>query len=568
MISQGPFSAALHGSLSGVEFGKEIHWFVSHVDQGTGLFYLQQNEPSISVKYERQMQHIERSVLEGKLESFSGIIPPTVGCLCIAQYSEDKQWYRGQVLGFVDDSPELVDVVFIDYGNGENISLKCLKKAPKEFTELPPQAIQCKLANIEPVGGVWSKEGVKLLKELILERELVGIPTNLCKSGAVVVKLYADEEKSAMVAKQLVMAGFGYWKKTKSSRSQSSSSSCSSASNGVSVNTRPGQLGTLKIKTESYFDLYVSYIDSIDSFYCQPVANCNALDEISKEMQKCYNSDKANQLKLAKIGENQVCCARYSADAVWYRGIVKKVSPGQNYAVQFVDYGNSELLPSSEIRELTPAFKQVPISSVHCSLLGTKPKDKKSLFDNEAINKFEELTFNKQLVGYVSQLDEKGRLAIVLFDTTESKDGININKELAKLSNVVYDTDVKLSPVKSSSALSVSEVVTPHFVSMQLNAGGCDIGYVAYAESPLDFSCQLSKSASNLENMMQELNEEYLALKAGENKLQINEAGVPCCARYSGDGRFYRAELKSVTGTNAVVSKTFLYYTCIIFYGM
>ena len=548
------FSTALPGSLSGIGFGKEVHWFVSHVDQGSGIFYLQQNDPSVSVKYERQMQDIEASVSGGSLESF-GNTPPPVGCVCIAQYSEDNQWYRGQILGFLEDDSEVVEVVFIDYGNGETLSWKNLRKVPKEFTELPPQAIQCKLANVEPVGGVWGKEGVNLLKELILDRELVGIPTHLCKSGAVVVKLYADEEKSAMVAEQLVMAGFAYWKKLKSSLSRSSSSSSSSASLATSsVNGRPGQLGTLNIKVGSYFDLCISHIDSIDSFYCQPVGEFKKLDEMTKEMQRYYNSDKANDLKITSLKANQLCCARYSEDAVWYRAMVKKVSVGQNYEVQFVDFGNSELLPMAEMRELTSAFTQLPISCVHCLLHGTRPGNGKSSFDDNAIQKFEELTGEKQLVGYASKMDEAGRLAVVLFDTTNSKDGININMELSKVCNIVCDKDANLSPTKSISSKSASGTGKSHFVSIELNTGLCDIGYVAFAQSPFDFSCQLSSSASSLENMMHELNEEYLALKPGANEVQTIEVGAPCCARYSGDGRYYRAELKIVMGTNAVVS--------------
>ena len=552
-MAKGPFSSVLQSSLSGIEFGKQANWFVSHVDSCSGLFYLQQNEPSISVKYERQMQDIETAVSQGRLESFIKT-PPAVGSLCIAQYSEDSQWYRGQVLGFVEDDSEIVEVVFIDYGNGENLSWKCLKKAPREFSELPAQAIQCKLAKIQPVGGIWVKEGIKLLKELILERELVGKATHLCKSGAVLVVLYADEEKSALVAEQLVMAGFAYWKKMKSSLSQSSSSSSSTASIAASVNAKPGQLGQLKIKVGSHFDLFISHINSLDNFYCQPVENSKSLDESAKEMQVFYNSDKANELKLTTIRLNQVCCARYSADAAWYRAIVKKVSVGQNYEVQFVDFGNSELLPSSEIRDLTSTFRQLPISSVNCVLHGTRPRGEKSSFDNDAIQKFEDLTFEKQLVGYVSQVDEAGKLAIILYDKTDSNGEININKELAKLSSVVFDEGVKLSPIKSDSSHGVKGAAIPHLVSMQLNEGDCEVGYVAFAQSPFDFSCQLSKSAASLENMMQELNDEYLALKPGENKLQLIETGVPCCARYSGDGRFYRAELKKIVGTNAMVS--------------
>ena len=552
-MAHGLISAGPSAGLSGLSFCKESNWYVSFVEDNSGLFYLQQNDPSIAVKYERQMQDIETSVLEGKLESFGGT-PPSIGSLCIAQYTEDQQWYRGQVLGFAEDDSDCVEVVFIDYGNGEILPWIGLKKVPKEFSELPAQAMRCRLANMEPVGGIWSKEAVKLLKELILERELVGVPTHLCKTGAVVVKLFADEEKTTMVAEQLVMAGFAYWKKVKSSMSLSSSNSSNSASNGLSIKGSPGQLSQIKIKKGAYFDLCVSHIESIDSFYCQPVEQSKGLNELINEMQSLYNSGKANELKMSSLKADQVCCARFSADAVWYRGMVKQVTTGQHYKVQFVDFGNSETVPASEIRELASEFMQLPICSVQCCLYGTKPGDKKPQFDNEAIIKFEELTFDKQLVALVNRVDDSGRLALVLFDTTDNKDGVNLNKELSKLKSVICDKDAGSSPMKSdSSQRSSVGAVTPHFVSIHFNVGDLDVGYVAFAQSPFDFSCQLAKNAAGLENMMQELNNEYSALKPGENKLQIVKAGVPCCARFSEDGRFYRAELKEVANTNALV---------------
>lgn len=542
-------AASYPSSIPGICFGQESNWFVSHVEEKSGLFYLQQNVPSISVKYERQMQEIEHAVKECKLASCTA--PPPIGSTCIAQFSEDNQWYRGQILS-LDEDGDGVEVLFVDYGNGEVLSWKNLKKSSKEFTELPAQAIQCRLAHVEPAGGLWSKEALKLLKELIAERELVGTATHLCKTGSVVVKLYADEDKSVLVAEQLVMAGFAHWKKVKSLISQSTSSTSSSTSNMLSFNAKPGQLDEIKMKPGSYFDLCISFVQSVDSFYCHPTERSEDLNVMSHEMQKVYNSSKSNDLKVSTLKVDDICCAKFSEDGIWYRGLVKQVLSGKKYEIQFIDFGNKETLSLTEIRELAPDFKQLPILGLHCSLYGTKPGERNTSFDDDAIRRFEELTFEKQLVGFVNKVDDCGNLALVLFDTTNSKDGININKELSQLKSVVCDKDVGTSHVKSMSSHS-TVTVTPHFVAMQFNPGDGELGYVAYAQSPFEFSCQLSGNAKSLENMMQELNNEYLALKPNENKLQITECGTPCCARYSEDGRFYRAELKQITTTDALV---------------
>ena len=538
---------------TGLSFGKEVAWFVTFVEANSGLFYMQLADPSIAVKYERLYQEIEGAVVGGKVQPF--VCPPEIGGLCIARYTEDQQWYRGQILS-IDPEDDEAEIYFIDYGNGESMSWRALRMLPQGFSELPAQAFQCRLANIEPVGGIWSKEAIELLKELISERELVGLPTHLCKTGAVVVKLFADEDKSVMVAQQLVMAGFAHWKKTKSSVSQSSSnaSASSSSSNPLSVNVKPGQLGQIKVKAESFLDLCISYIANLDDFHCQPVQHSDSLNAMIEEMQTFYNSSQGSDLRVTSLNVDQLCCAKFSGDGIWYRSSVKKITGGGKYEVVFLDFGNTEVLPISEIRELSPKFKQLPVVGLHCCLYGVSPANGNASFSDDAFVKFEELTFEKQLVGNVKKVEDSGKVNLILLDTTSNKEGLNLNEELAKTGQVVYTNNLDVSPKKSDSSQSATQgTVQPHFVSIAIEKGGMEVGWVAFATTPFDFYCQLERNSDNLENMMQELNDEYAQLKPGENKLQSFQPGVPCCAKYSGDGRFYRAELKIIEKTNAMV---------------
>ena len=64
------------------------------------------------------------------------------GVDCIAQYSEDLQWYRATVKS-VESSAATVS--FVDYGNVETVKFNQIKEIEAEHAKLPAQGIACKL---------------------------------------------------------------------------------------------------------------------------------------------------------------------------------------------------------------------------------------------------------------------------------------------------------------------------------------------------------------------------------------------------------------------------------------
>ena len=57
--------------------------------------------------------------------------------MCVAQYSEDKHWYRAVVTSLTGN--QRVHVTYVDYGNSEELSYFCLRKISDEFVRLPIQ---------------------------------------------------------------------------------------------------------------------------------------------------------------------------------------------------------------------------------------------------------------------------------------------------------------------------------------------------------------------------------------------------------------------------------------------
>lgn len=62
---------------------------------------------------------------------------------------------------------------------------------------------------------------------------------------------------------------------------------------------------------------------------------------------------------VASYSKGDYVCALFSEDSTWYRGQVVGIrSPAGRYLVMFIDFGNSEELPSSYLRPLPPRFAE------------------------------------------------------------------------------------------------------------------------------------------------------------------------------------------------------------------
>ncbi|GBL89545.1 Tudor domain-containing protein 1 [Araneus ventricosus] len=75
--------------------------------------------------------------------SFNGNSLPEVDELVLAKYDADNQWYRAVILD--DSNNPFYDVIFIDYGNTERVSLDFMRKMEKNFMSLPVQTHLCSI---------------------------------------------------------------------------------------------------------------------------------------------------------------------------------------------------------------------------------------------------------------------------------------------------------------------------------------------------------------------------------------------------------------------------------------
>ena len=88
-----------------------------------------------------------------------------------------------------------------------------------------------------------------------------------------------------------------------------------------------------------------------------------------------------------RVGE--FCCAKFSVDGNWYRGLVLQVrcagDSGEKaitVEVFYIDFGNIEQVDVGDLRELLPQFISMPAQVVRCSLADVNPSIKQEL-DND-----------------------------------------------------------------------------------------------------------------------------------------------------------------------------------------
>ena len=78
---------------------------------------------------------------------------------------------------------------------------------------------------------------------------------------------------------------------------------------------------------------YISYIDSLQEFYVQPVEQLPDLDQIVNKMTD-IGENESSYPSLSSYPVGSCCCAKYSSDGFWYRAeILSEVD--RNYQVKF-----------------------------------------------------------------------------------------------------------------------------------------------------------------------------------------------------------------------------------------
>ncbi|KAL9980435.1 hypothetical protein ACROYT_G009026 [Oculina patagonica] len=473
-------------------------------------------------KLESLMQDVARhySKLGANEELLSA---PSSGDPCCAQFSEDGCWYRAVV---INTSSRGVSVHYIDYGNSETLPLNKIKKLIPKFSDLPQQGIECTLNRIKPkfVAGEpkWIARDTQKFNDLALEKEGKLTVVTQDSSGVCRVELVVRNRKEDQnVSEQLLISG----------NAELADGALPASENYENLKSQTFPEPDLKVG--HFEDVIVSYTEHPCNFWCQLQKSATQLDSLMTEIHNLYSSEgQRNAISHPACG--MLCCAQFTEDNKWYRGKITGVKRGGMVEVHFVDYGNYEILPLSRIKKLQAEFLKLPPQAVKCALAKISPTNQ-DLLSDDVMNRFEELTLDKELVMMADKYDEvSGTFAVVLLDTTEGK-----NLDIAS------DLQTIMGPCTTREKA--------HIVAAQIQPGTTERVFVSSASSPAKFFCQLLKTTDSLDELMNEMFEYYEQLSAHQEQMSQPSVGEFCAAKFTLDDGWYRAKVLEVQGDNISV---------------
>ncbi|KAL7990597.1 hypothetical protein Chor_014027 [Crotalus horridus] len=466
-----------------VATGDAFLGMVAHI-QNPGNFFCQQTENGIYV-FLGSLSQLQVSLREYCANtSITPDFCPAVGDMCCAQFTEDNQWYRATVISFVSEKIALVG--YIDYGNFEILQLNRLRPIVQKLMELPMQAINCTLAGVKPISGTWLAEATSAMKQLI-QNKVVAIKVTDKKMNTFVVEI-TDESvtPSVNVSKCLLELGYAI------EEAPILLKQIETIKETNSEKQEPVNWSWVTLTAKQVVNVMVSVLYNPSKFYCQ-----------------LLNKD---------------------GDGRWYRAFVKDVISLEVIKVQFVDYGNCEEITLDKIRHISSTFFTLPFQGIKCWLSGVRPKN--NTWTTEAITTFQMYATEKKLHARVISVMKNGA-EVELIDNSNS---IPMISEILIRKHLAFKEDSLLNPntlpVTSTSmqwtmpAFSIGDTLS----ALVLDVVDPGLFYVVPKEMKVD--------SQKLHKLMTELADYCCAQNDCTFQPKIGE---PCCARFSGDDKWYRA---------------------------
>ncbi|XP_031959889.1 tudor domain-containing protein 6 isoform X1 [Corvus moneduloides] len=375
-----------------LEVGSTVNVILSYVENPSCFWcQLSRNFHDLEVLMDEIQEHCKNS-------SQPHVWPNLV---CLAQYSEDKKWYRALIVS-EGVCAEKVEVIYVDYGNREQVCLTKLRAISEHFLRLEAQAFRCSLYNlIQPNGQnpfAWDEEAIQTFRQFVVDSSsdldlkctifaLASINRDLFN----IVDLITPFQSACQFLTEKGVARPLFPQKRLESLVQLHSFYYSSHG----------------IKIGSEEDVYITHVENPWMFYCQLERCADALAQLADNISRL--SERVTSTgTLGKSGT--LCLARYS-DSQWYRGVIMERQPKAK--VFFVDFGNTEAIETDDLLILPSDASDillVPMQAIKCSVSDVSSVSK------EAATWFKEAVLERRLKAIVVAKDSDNTLLVELFD--------------------------------------------------------------------------------------------------------------------------------------------------------
>ncbi|KAF8782794.1 Tudor domain-containing protein 1 [Argiope bruennichi] len=524
----------------------------------------------LSLKKLEEMQ-IEINELYANARNTS--FKPKAGDFVCAKFSMDNGFYRARVEKAAGNS---CDVAFVDYGNKETIPLSDIHPMEKKFISYPQFGVECGLVSYPPATPIEKLQSLMVensiqakmvreenrkwlitltedfngnvaILELLRQHETVvprsihgaglrGFQEHVTKKEAIPVNNESRQSRSA----NQNSAKFDSVRPPRNKQPfDKSERSFSSPVKEDRKETRSygKAFDVTSIPPKAYRNVYVSHVVSPSEFYCQVEEESTKLQIMMKSIEDTYCNLNDNEMKVHDLAVDSPCCAMFQEDESWYRAQIKEIGP-ETCNVYFIDYGNTDTVPISKIKELQREFFNLPPQAIRCKSYNVSPKS--GSWSDEDIETFREMTLEKSFVAQFVESDENGTYAVNLVSIGKLQDDV-LNKEFVSLGHGRLEDASKIIVMNSHT---VSSNLT--FPVPVVNLGSLENVTVTFGLNPGEVFCQLKSSEEDFKKMMFKMQEYYEKVSIAEAMIDRPHPGMICVCQFSLDSVWYRGEIKKV----------------------
>lgn len=370
--------------------GSTVDVFVTCVNSPDN-FYCQ--PLGLASQLEELMSTISEFMSSGQAPTPSLLETLETGQTCLARYSDDSEWYRGQI-DSVNIPERKIFVRYVDYGNLFVLDESKVVPLPPQFLSVPVQALHCSV--MKPGGDHEDRHKVtptisERFIRTVKEEEHYMLTVLSSSDSKYFVDVYVGDQKVNFsfldtmssplntssrddeLSKDLEISPFHstdggaenlLLKMSKSPTTDLEESEEDSTATGEPLIHAPCHLSLVAGET---LQINVVYVKDPSLFYIQRVDCYAELESLSNEIAQ-YCADCAGQLYQKSYQSGDFVLAQYESDVTWYRAHVLEQVSVDSFLVKFIDYGNKETVTSKNMIMCPGNFLELPVQAIAVSL--------------------------------------------------------------------------------------------------------------------------------------------------------------------------------------------------------
>ncbi|XP_041352593.1 RING finger protein 17-like isoform X2 [Gigantopelta aegis] len=501
----------------------------------------------------------------GKLQlQFMNSEPPLIqwkkNDFCVVKYAKDNRWYRSKILDVVKE--DLYKVYYVDYGFVETVPGSELRALGNHERNMPCKALCCCLADVISAGSgdptKWSQTACEHMQDIIKDKTLYikqkadvidgdipKLPVDiLIEEDVIETALEPARKKVYSLIQNMKDSGLAIpWKRPKTPKKVQPD-----ATTVPSVRTYKPH----PVPLVSAVNVIPTYVDYSGVVYSQLVDEESILQNLIDELQKQYAKSMSPNVQWQI---DQACVAFFKSDNLWYRARVTKIIDNK-VQIQYLDYGNSEILDPAELRLPTDSFLEIPQMCLECVFYNLKSASDDGKWQTVVLEYIHNTIVNNNITLKIMKVEENGQLEVIVFlsdgiDFCQVlvQNGVAVTSEgmegLHDLSNKISDILEKKNPFKTVNLLpegvsfpvSVTHVELPHVIYMQHVKQDSAILCDKLSDELITSFNEINNGLDQLFQMAQDL---QLAIPSAKKFTSLPGPGQMCCTKFSCDNCWYR----------------------------